>query len=73
MIIADHPDAGIVLMKMKYAAVSKAVLPSENEAGINFLLKSSFQEYSRGTRMYLGKRIQWHPEMLYSRIGGNLK
>jgi GNAT superfamily N-acetyltransferase len=72
LIVADNPEAGIELMKVKYAADSKAILPVENIAGINFLLKSSFQEYSKGTRMRLGKKIPWHPEMLYSRIGGNL-
>ncbi|MBN1416060.1 MAG: GNAT family N-acetyltransferase [Bacteroidales bacterium] len=72
LIVAENEPAGLELMKMKYSTVSKAILPMENKAGIEFLIKIKFKEYSKGIRMRFGEKIQWHPEMLYSRIGGNL-
>jgi GNAT superfamily N-acetyltransferase len=72
LIVASDPEAGIELMKVKYSTVSKAILPMENKTGIEFHLKNGFTEYLKGTRMRYGKEIIWHPEMLYSRIGGNL-
>jgi GNAT superfamily N-acetyltransferase len=72
LIVSDIPEAGIELMQVKYSTISKAILPMENKTGIEFLLKNNFTEYSKGIRMRLGKALSWHPEMLYSRIGGNL-
>jgi len=72
MIVADTEKAGLELMKLKYSTVDKAVLPSENKAGCQFLLHHGFVQTKIGTRMVYGKNITWRPEMLYSRIGGNL-
>jgi GNAT superfamily N-acetyltransferase len=71
-ILADNENAGIELMKKKYAAVDKAVLPSDNKAGIEFLLGNGFElSATKGTRMIKGKDIQWFPQKIFSRIGGN--
>ncbi len=72
MVIAEDIRAGIVLMKKKYAAEEKAVLPVENKAGIAFLLENNFIEVSRAARMIWGKPLFWQPDKLYSRIAGNL-
>ena len=73
LIIADEVDAGLELMKVKYAQVDKAVLPSDNIDGINFLKQNGFVVTDKtGTRMVLGKNINWIPQKIYSRIGGNL-
>jgi GNAT superfamily N-acetyltransferase len=71
LIVADIPEAGLELMKLKYATVDKAVLPSENKAGIDFLKQNGFIETSKGFRMILGNDLNWKPERIYSRIGGN--
>jgi GNAT superfamily N-acetyltransferase len=72
-IYAAHEKAGIELMKIKYATADKAVLPAENIAAISFLKQNGFIETNtKGTRMILGELINWRPEMVYSRIGGNL-
>ena len=71
LIIADDREAGLELMKMKYATVDKAVLPAENTAGIAFLKENGFMETSTGKRMMLGQDITWKPDNIYSRIGGN--
>jgi len=72
LIYADNDEAGLELMKLKYAKVDKAVLPSDNIAGIDFLQQNGFTETRKGTRMILGKELQWNPKKIFGRIGGNL-
>jgi len=73
LIFADSDDAGLELMKMKYSSIDKAVLPSDNVAGIGFLKQNGFVVTDKkGTRMVFGKDIDWKPQKMYSRIGGNL-
>jgi len=72
LILAECTMTGVELMKIKYSKVDKAVLPSENIAGIDFLKHHGFSESGiKGKRMILGKEIPWKPDCLYSRIGGN--
>ena len=72
LILASTTEAGIELMKVKYSSVDKAVLPGENNAGVNFLKHNGFTlSDTKGTRMILGQEIDWKPEEIYSRIGGN--
>ncbi len=73
LIVAENEEAGFALMNAKYATVDKAVLPADNKAGVDFLLKRGFADTGKkGTRMIRGKDIPWKPEMIYSRIGGNV-
>jgi GNAT superfamily N-acetyltransferase len=73
LIIADSEEAGRALMEIKYSKVDKASLPMDNKAGIHFLQQNGFvRTEKKGTRMVFGRDIQWMPEKLYSRIGGNL-
>ncbi len=72
LIFADTDKAGLELMKIKYSLVDKAVLPSDNSVGIEFLKNNGFAVADiKGTRMILGKGIDWKPEKIFSRIGGN--
>ena len=73
LIIADNSLAGIELMKAKYSKkADKAVIPSENQIGLDFLKKNGFVlSETKGKRMILGKDIDWKPECIFSRIGGN--
>jgi GNAT superfamily N-acetyltransferase len=72
LIVADSEEAGLELMKVKYSKVDKAVLPSDNITGIEFLKRNGFAEAdTKGTRMILGSDIDWKPKKIYSRIGGN--
>jgi GNAT superfamily N-acetyltransferase len=71
-IISRDKEAGIELMQWKYSTVDKAVLPDENIAGIEFLLANGFIQVSTCSRMLFGKEIPYHPEMIYSRIRGNV-
>jgi GNAT superfamily N-acetyltransferase len=71
-IFALTTDAGKELMRFKYSSVDKATIPSENQAGIEFIKELGFIETNTvGKRMIFGKDIDWKPEMIYNRIGGN--
>ena len=71
-IYAKTIDAGRELMHLKYSTVDRAMIPSENHAGIQYLYKVGFVEMgTKAKRMILGKEIAWKPEMIYCRIGGN--
>jgi N-acetylglutamate synthase-like GNAT family acetyltransferase len=72
LINADIKEAGLELMKVKYSKVDKAVLPSDNITGIEFLKRNGFVDAdTKGTRMILGRNIDWKPQKIFSRIGGN--
>lgn len=72
LIIADVPLAGLALMKVKYSNAEVAVIPCENKVGIDFLKKNGFVVCGiKGKRMLFGKKLNWNPEGIYSRIGGN--
>jgi GNAT superfamily N-acetyltransferase len=71
-IIAETDEAGLALMQFKYAKTDKAVIPSDNISGIDFLLQNGFALSStKGTRMVMGKELQWFPKKIFSRISGN--
>ena len=71
-ILASTPEAGLELMKIKYSKVDKAVLPGQNHVGTDFLKQNGFTfSDTKGTRMILGKDIEWKPTEIFSRIGGN--
>jgi len=72
-IFALTTDAGKELMRFKYSTVDRAIMPSENQAGIEFIKEFGFLETkATGKRMIFGREIEWKPEMIYSRIGGNI-
>jgi GNAT superfamily N-acetyltransferase len=72
LIIADTKEAGIELMKIKYAMIDKAVLPAGNEDGISFLEQHGFVRTPvKGTRMVYGEEVHWKAHKIFSRIGGN--
>ena len=71
-IFATTTEAGTALMSLKYANVDKAVLPGENQTGLDFLLQNGFEiTEKKGTRMILGKELAWQPDKFFSRIGGD--
>jgi GNAT superfamily N-acetyltransferase len=72
LIVAEDDEAGRELMRLKYSTSRKGVLPVQNVGGMDFLRENRFVETRRVKRMVLGAELRWHPERLYSRIGGNL-
>ena len=62
-IYAHTDEAGIELMKLKYSTREKAVMPAQNQAGIDFLTQYGFsKQLKTGMRMVLGQPIHWQPE-----------
>jgi len=70
LIIANNPLAGIGLMNLRLEERDFAILPLENNVGIEFLLRNNFKQVRISKRMFLGKRRQWHPASIYNRISG---
>ena len=72
LILAAEPEAGLELMKAKFAKADTAIIPNENLLGIDFLEKTGFiNTGKKGKRMILGVDIDWKPKCVFSRIGGN--
>lgn len=70
-IAAKNETAGLELLKRKHINVeSSIVVPVENKAVINFLLENNFKEFLRSPRMFLGEKVIWKPECIYSRAAG---
>lgn len=71
-IFADTTEAGIELMKLKYAKSDIAVIPEDNKAGLQFLLNNGFgPSKTTGKRMILGNQVSWQANKYYSRISGD--
>jgi GNAT superfamily N-acetyltransferase len=72
LIIAKGTATGEALMRFRGVNDGRFVIPEQNVAAADFLLRNNFEPFLRGTRMRLGRKIDWHPEGLFNRIGGNL-
>jgi GNAT superfamily N-acetyltransferase len=71
-IIAENKEAGLELMKVKYHTSDKAVIPDENVAALDFLKANGFKATeTKGTRMIIGRDLDWQPLKIFSRAGGN--
>lgn len=72
LIVADTTEAGLELMKLKYSRSNQAAIPEENKTGIDYLLRNGFTATPKKvTRMIKGNDINWIPQKIFSRIGGN--
>jgi len=71
MILATNDEVGLSLLLFKNSLQKrKNVLPIENKSGIEFLLSHGAQNVDRAPRMILGEKIEWKPELIFSRAGG---
>jgi predicted N-acetyltransferase YhbS len=70
MIIAQQPDAGIELMKMRMNKNKSSMLPAENKPAIDFLLSNGWTQTRMSRRMILGRTIAWKPRYIYNVISG---
>ena len=70
-IISNTKESGFELLKYKHSfANHKSVIPYNNIEGIQFLTNSDFFNYDKCKRMFIGNKLTWNPEKIYSRIGG---
>ena len=75
LIVASGEEAGIELMKLRLnspAFGNVAILPMENLPARKFLGENGFNEFRTAQRMYLGKKINWKPGLIYNRVGGQI-
>lgn len=72
IIIAEHPSAGIELLKLHLTNNDKVVFPIDNTSALQFMMLHSFEYFRKAKRMRLGAKRDWNPSTIYSRIGGNL-
>jgi len=71
-IMAVSALAGTELMNKKLSGMDSVILPNENKNCINYLLENGFDKPNViGKRMIRGKDIDWKPDCIYSRVGGN--
>jgi hypothetical protein len=72
LIVANDPDDGIELMKLRSSRMNKCVLPVDNKVAISFLTQNGFSEYRRAKRMISGKEFKWQADKMFNRIAGNV-
>ena len=71
-IMADLPEAGTELMKLRMRVKNTSKLPIKNQTGIDFLLENNYKEVRRSKRMILGLQREWKADYNYNRISGGL-
>lgn len=74
-VLAATEEAGISLLSNKLANREIGfAIPKENRAANLFLKSRGFNQMNDlyGVKMYLGKPIEWKPELTFGRIGGNM-
>jgi ribosomal protein S18 acetylase RimI-like enzyme len=71
-IAAMNDEAGLALLKYKHQSKAQTVVPAENESAIKFLNENGFTHHRTAKRMKLGKKIDWEPRRIFSRISGSL-
>lgn len=73
LIVANTPEAGIELLKIKCSKSTTIVVPNPNTNAINFLLENGYQPLRRrGIRMVWGKETGFQGDKVFSRVAGKL-
>lgn len=72
LILARTPAAGLAMMQLRFQTKENAAFPVDNLHAHGFLKGLEFPELRRAKRMRLGEKRTIKPELVYSRVGGNL-
>jgi GNAT superfamily N-acetyltransferase len=72
LVIARDCHAGIELMKKRFTSFNYTAIPASNRKANEFLTGLGYERFRRSRRMRLWKARDWKPEMLYSRVSGQL-
>lgn len=72
LILAETPEAGEELMRMRLSAKNTASFPIDNVVATTFMQRNSYNLIQTHTRMRLGAIREWLATSIYNRIGGNL-
>ena len=71
LIIAENYKTGIELLNYKHSLREcRSIVPEANKNAINYFEQNEFIQYNQVSRMYYGNKLDWHPENVYSRVGG---
>jgi GNAT superfamily N-acetyltransferase len=71
-IIANDPEAGTELMKLRMRVKNIFRFPINNQRGIDFLLQHNYQKTRTSRKMILGENREYLGEYNYNRISGGL-
>ncbi|WP_395808397.1 GNAT family N-acetyltransferase [Daejeonella sp.] len=71
-IIANDPEAGTELMKLRMRVNNKFRFPIENQSGIYFLQQNNYQKTRTSRKMILGIKREYSGEYNYNRISGGI-
>lgn len=71
LVIAHTEEAGIALLNLRLQNKKPCVFPAENTVAANYLQAHNYQEVKRMKKMLLGEKINWQPQKVYGRMGGN--
>lgn len=70
-VIARNYKVGIELLKYKhFLKECRSIVPEINKSAILFFKQNKFIQFNRVSRMFLGNKLDWHQENVYSRVGG---
>jgi GNAT superfamily N-acetyltransferase len=73
LVVAMDKSAGTALLNLKLIREKQpVVLPETNKEGIEFLESSGFKQTKKMPRMFLGKKLSWKSECIWSRSSGYL-
>ncbi len=72
LIVAINPTAGIEMMKLRSKKSDTFILPKDNKAAVDCLVKNNYNLFRIAKRMRLGAEIPWQPKNIYNRVSGQI-
>lgn len=72
LIEATDEGAGLALMKFRLMTNNSAAFPVDNKVAMELMNALSMKEPRRASRMRLGIKREYLPQMIYNRIAGNI-
>ncbi len=72
LIIGIDTVAGIELMKLRSKKYYYFILPADNKAATDCLIKHNYVHFRTAKRMILGTNRPWQPMNMYNRISGQI-
>lgn len=72
LVVARNQEAACTLLAAKAQTGARMVVPSANTAALECIKTLGYQESSRAWRMIRGPKLNWKPDMIWSRIAGKL-
>lgn len=71
LVVAEDDVSGLTLTEKRIQVGRQVVVPEENSSCVRFLTQKGLTQKMTARRMIWGRPFKWHPQNLFSRIGGN--